>query len=241
MNIIIPLGGKGERFSKNGYTDPKPLIKIFNKCMIEYVLDNISLDINDKVFIIYNNNLENYNFSNIINEKYSNIKLIQINDTKGAAETLFLGISNIFNNHEYHNKSIILDCDTFYTEDILTTFRNSKNNVVFYTKNYLKLPIYSYIELDENSKIIKIKEKEKISDNANTGAYAFININELYNYCKYVIDNNIYFNNEPYTSCVISEMLKDGLIFMGAELDEKCVISLGTPEAVNNYILIKNN
>lgn len=31
MNIIIPLGGKGERFSKNGYTQPKPLIGIYLK------------------------------------------------------------------------------------------------------------------------------------------------------------------------------------------------------------------
>lgn len=29
MNIIIPLAGKGERFQKNGFTSPKPLIKIF--------------------------------------------------------------------------------------------------------------------------------------------------------------------------------------------------------------------
>jgi CTP:phosphocholine cytidylyltransferase-like protein len=35
MNIIIPLGGRGERFSKNGYTQPKPLITIFEKSMIE--------------------------------------------------------------------------------------------------------------------------------------------------------------------------------------------------------------
>ena len=28
MNIIIPLGGKGERFKNNGYIDPKPFIKV---------------------------------------------------------------------------------------------------------------------------------------------------------------------------------------------------------------------
>ena len=31
MNIIIPLGGKGERFLTQGYDKPKPLIKIFDK------------------------------------------------------------------------------------------------------------------------------------------------------------------------------------------------------------------
>ena len=56
MNIIIPLGGKGERFSKNGYKQVKPLINIFDKKMIEYVLDNLNISIEDKVFIIYNFN-----------------------------------------------------------------------------------------------------------------------------------------------------------------------------------------
>jgi NDP-sugar pyrophosphorylase family protein len=49
MNIIIPLGGKGERFTKKGFKEPKPLIPIVGKKMIEYVLDNINLSYEDNV------------------------------------------------------------------------------------------------------------------------------------------------------------------------------------------------
>lgn len=70
MNIIIPLGGKGERFIKEGYKHPKPLIKIFDKFMIEYVIDNLFIDENDKVFIIYNEYLNQFDFLNIITKKY---------------------------------------------------------------------------------------------------------------------------------------------------------------------------
>ena len=234
MNIIIPLGGKGERFSKNGYTNPKPLIPIFEKCMIEYVLDNLTITDN-KIFIIYNLNLDNFGFSEYILNKYSFVHLIKINDTKGAVETLSLGIEYILKNHSYHDKCLILDCDTFYTEDIINIFNNSHDNMVFYTKNFDKNAIYSYIELDE-SIIINIKEKNKISDNANTGAYAFTDIKVLYDYCKYILINNITFNNEPYTSCVISEMIKSNITFKGHELKDKNVFSLGTPTAVEKYI-----
>uniref|UniRef100_A0A6C0DLF6 CHK kinase-like domain-containing protein n=1 Tax=viral metagenome TaxID=1070528 RepID=A0A6C0DLF6_9ZZZZ len=236
MNIIIPLGGKGERFSKEGYVHPKPLIPIFEKNMIDYVLNNLTISINDKVFIIYNNNLDNHNFSTIIREKYPYIHLININDTKGAVETLFIGIQFIITNYEYNDKCILLDCDTFYTEDIIGIFRNSIDNMVFYTKNYDNKPIYSYIKLNNESTIINIKEKNKISDNANTGAYAFTDIKILHEYCKYVLDNNITFNNEPYTSCVISEMIKANYIFKGYELNSNYVFSLGTPNAVQTYI-----
>jgi beta-phosphoglucomutase-like phosphatase (HAD superfamily)/choline kinase len=236
MNIIIPLGGKGERFSKNGYTQPKPLIQIFDKCIIEYVLDNLLLLHNIKVFIIYNKKLDDYDFSQFINNKYPFIQLITINDTKGATETLFLGIDQILNNYFYYNKCLILDCDTFYTEDVVNIFNDSDESIVFYTTNFDENPIYSYIELNDDYNIINIREKHKISDNANTGAYAFTDINVLYDYCKYVLDNNITFNNEPYISCVISEMIKSNLIFKGYELKEENVFSLGTPNAVNKYI-----
>ena len=236
MNIIIPLGGKGERFSKSGYKQAKPLINILDKKMIDYVLDNLNISIEDKVFIIYNFKLDDYNFSKYISNKYNFINLISISDTKGAVETLFLGINNILNNFCHHKKCLVLDCDTFYTEDIKNIFNDSIDNMVFYTKNYDTNAIYSYIELNDESIITNIKEKNKISDNANTGAYAFTDINVLYDYCKYVLDNNITFNNEPYTSCVISEMVKSNIIFKGHELKEECVFSLGTPSAVEKYI-----
>jgi len=236
MNIIIPLGGKGERFSKNGYNQPKPLIPIFDKCMIEYVLDNLKISKEDNVFIIYNSKLDNFNFREYITTKYQYIQFVEINDTKGAVETLYIGIDYILKKYSYNNKCLILDCDTFYTEDIINIFRHSTDNMVFYTKNYETNPIYSYIGLDENSCIINIKEKEKISDNANTGAYAFNDIKILYENCKYVLDNGITFNNEPYTSCVISEMVKSNIIFKGYELQDKFVFSLGTPSAVEKYI-----
>ena len=237
MNIIIPLGGKGERFLKNGYRQPKPLIPILDKCMIEYVLDNLTIsNTNDKIFIIYNVSLDSYDFSEYIKNKYPNVQFVKINDTKGAVETLFLGITYILNNYSYNNKCLILDCDTFYTQDIVNIFKNSNENMVFYTKNYEINPIYSYIELNDANVITNIREKDKISDNANTGAYAFTDINVLHNYCKYVLDNNITFNNEPYTSCVISEMIKTNILFKGHQLNEHNVFSLGTPSAVKKYI-----
>lgn len=245
MNIIIPLGGRGERFSKNGYIKSKPLIQIFEKTMIEHVVDNLVCAQDDKLFIIYNSKLDDDGFSDFITSKYSKINLIKITQTtRGAAETLFHGIGIILNQYKQqqisnnnNNKCLILDCDTFYTQNIVDIFKNaSAPNAVFYTKNDDDNPIYSYIKVGDDNKIMEIKEKIKISSNANTGAYAFNDMEELWRYCKHVVDSNITFNNEPYTSCVISEMIQSGLEFKGIELDDKCVFSLGTPQAVEAYM-----
>lgn len=81
MNIIIPIGGKGERFLNNGYTQQKPLIDILGKPMIFYVLDNLCVSKNDIIYIIHNDN----DLVNVVNNKYPYIKFIKLKyQTKGA-------------------------------------------------------------------------------------------------------------------------------------------------------------
>ena len=235
MNIIIPLGGKGERFVKEGYLQPKPLIKILNKEMICYVLDNLELSNEDKIFIIYFSDLDKYNFTNILGKKYPEIIFIPIlYQTSGAVETLYNGLNKIIKLSS-NKKCVLLDCDTFYTQDILSIVRNNPNNLVFYTKKYNEPPIYSYISINSENRILAIKEKVKIYSNANTGCYVFNDIDQLLHYCKYVLDNKITFNGEPYTSCVIDQIVKVG-DFFGYELDESKVFSLGTPAELQKFM-----
>jgi len=235
MNIIILLGGQGIRFKNDGYLEPKPLIKIFEKQMIFYVLDNLKLLPNDKLFIIYYN-LDDYDFEKIINNKYSNINFIKLDkQTSGASETIYLGLKHI-KNITNNKKCLLLDCDTFYTQDIIKKYRNVTSNAVFYTINNEKTPLYSYIQIDDSDKIIKIIEKVKISDYANTGIYCFEDINELYNYSKFIVENNIHFNNECYISCIIDKMISDNKYFKAIKLKNEFVFNLGTPLQLNNFI-----
>ena len=53
MNVIIPIGGTGQRFQNEKYLRPKPLIHILGKPMIFWVLENIHLKSDDVLMIIY--------------------------------------------------------------------------------------------------------------------------------------------------------------------------------------------
>lgn len=234
MNVIIPVGGKGERFLKNNYSLRKPLIDVYGKPMIINVLDNLNFSSEDNIYIIYYN-IEKSDIENIL-FKYRNVTLIQLNyQTKGSVETVLFGLKQIIKKTNY-KKTIVLDCDTVYTEDILSIYKNTHDlNAVFYTKNYDIKPLFSYIIYDLDYNIIEIQEKQKISDNANTGAYCFNDINILYEFCDYVIKNNICFNNEHYMSCVINEMIKNNNLFKALELNQNYVFNLGTPEQLIYY------
>ena len=240
MNIFIPLCGKGERFVKAGYTSPKPFIQVLSKSILEHTLDSILTNIDDTIYIIHNQSSLFDNF------EYKNKKLIFIKLTKttrGASETLYEGIlegirQNILS-FEDNKRCVCYDCDTFYTIDTLNLYReHDEGNVIFYSINKDKIPLYSYIDV-VNNKVSNIVEKEKISDNANSGIYGFSDINLLYKYSKHVIENtNLYMNGECYISCVIKELINNNISISAIEIPSHSVISLGTPLQVENY---KNN
>jgi HAD superfamily hydrolase (TIGR01509 family) len=232
MNIIIPMGGLGQRFKDCNYKDPKPMIKIFNKQMILYVLDHLDFSDDDCIFIIVRQGSID---RTIITDKYPNINIVQIDGkpTCGAVDTLCAGMSHI-KRLEHKEKTLVLDCDTFYTFNIIDYFRKEeRENTVIYTKNYSKDSIYSYISLDENNKIINIEEKVKISDNANTGAYYFKDIYEFWNYARMTL--TISSSRENYTSYVIGRMIKESHDFHGLEIESKYVFNLGTPKQLEYY------
>jgi beta-phosphoglucomutase-like phosphatase (HAD superfamily)/GTP:adenosylcobinamide-phosphate guanylyltransferase len=234
MKILIPIGGKGERFIKANYTERKPLINILDKYMIFYVLDNLRVRKDDIIYIIYNQELDKYFFNDIILKKYPRIILLKVFDTKGAAETIKIGLDSVIKECGTDDKCMIFDCDTFYTEDVIDIYRNMNDNAVFYTINQDEKPIYSYIDLDDCNNIINIKEKVKISDNANTGIYCFKSMKTLHLYCTEILEGCC--KTELYTSMVIDNMIKNKEIFKAILLDKKYVFNLGTPEQVKHYI-----
>lgn len=238
MNIIISVAGLGTRFKNAGYNNPKPFVNVLGKYIIFYVLDNIIRDSNDKVFIIYSSSMDKWNFTQIINNRYKNIEFIRLlHQTNGMADALLYTLNNIKPKY-LSNKTITLDCDCFYTTDILKIFRkqNKEENAVFCFIDKQESPIFSYVETDKNNKVLDIKEKIKISDIANTGCYCFSSGTILKTYCEKLLSKkNIKNEHYYYVSNIIKHMLEDGHYFKANIVDVKDYHCLGTPLQVKMY------
>ena len=53
FNIVIPMAGRGSRFTEQGYTDSKPFIDVNGKPMIHRVIENLGIEFNtDYLFIL---------------------------------------------------------------------------------------------------------------------------------------------------------------------------------------------
>ena len=70
MIILIPLGGIGKRFKDKGFHEPKALIKVLDKPILYYLLDNLNIQ-NDVryVYIPYNKEYYEYNLEDKLKKK----------------------------------------------------------------------------------------------------------------------------------------------------------------------------
>ena len=60
MIIIIPLGGIGDRFKKNGYKYPKALINVLGKPILFWLLDSLILKKDTVIYIPYNKDYKTF-------------------------------------------------------------------------------------------------------------------------------------------------------------------------------------
>lgn len=230
MNVVIPLCGKGERFAKKGFKETKALIKVLGKEIIRYVIDSLKLSSEDKLYIIINDRIE----ATGITKHLQDATIINIHkETSGAAETILCGLEA----HRLSGSILLVDGDNFYSSDIISLIKKNidKNQVVCFETDGTENPVFSYIQVDGEN-IIAIKEKEKISRFANTGAYYFAEVDTLYNTCKYIREHSKTDKGEPYISCVIDEMLRKEIPFYKTQIHQSTYFSLGTPEQVDTYI-----
>ena len=210
----------GNIYEQDNYSLPIPLNYINGKHQIEYIIESI---ITDTIYIIYNIYLDNYNFCEIIINKYKHITFIFTSLdflTRGAVESALIGIKN-FN---LDNDNIIfIDNDSVHD---ITNIPSTVNNSNFLFYSTIKLNEYniktnnSFITIKDN-KIINIEEKNKISDYYCCGLYGFINKNIFIQLAEELIEtnNNFYFSQIYKLLIQKKEIIKPILINNSIHLD----------------------
>jgi len=131
MNVIIPIIDIwDEGFIEAGYLTPKPLINLLGDSIIKKMISFLKLKEYDKLFIVYNKELEEYNFVPYIKNNFPdlNIEFVSLIRNKEKNRE---SVENAFK--EIKKEScILLNYYTFYYEDILEKFRVRENkNFIF--------------------------------------------------------------------------------------------------------------
>lgn len=232
INILIPMAGAGSRFQKAGYKLPKPLINVFNKPMIQQVVDNLNIDGNF-IFVVQKEHYEQYNLDILLPLVAPGCKIVQTNGlTEGAACTTLL--AKEFINNDQHlfiaNSDQFVEwnsCDFMYymisnnLDGGLLTFNDTN-------------PKWSFSKIDKNGFVIEVAEKNPISDIATVGLYYFKRGSDYVKYSEQMISKNIRTNNEFYICPVYNQFIEDNKKIKNYMCDK--MWGMGTPEDLEYFL-----
>ena len=238
MNIVIPMAGAGSRFSSQGYTDPKPLIRINGVPMIRVVIENIKPAMPHKfIFICQKEHIKKYDLAKNLKKWAPGCDIVEINGITDGAACTVLKSEEIIDNDE---PLMIANSDQYIDININSYIEFIQNTGMDGTIMTMKAHSskWSYLGLDNDSNITRVVEKEVISDEATVGIYNFSKGSQFVRAANEMIENNLRVNNEFYVAPVYNMLIKKGFKFNYFNIGnvENGMHGLGTPEDLKVFL-----
>jgi len=239
MNILFPMAGLGTRLSKNVYKNPKPLVKILDKMIIEWSINSIGLDGN-YIFCCKKEHLEEFDLENILKNIVPNCKIISIDyQTQGTAQTI-LEAKSLINSDE---ELFLSDSDHFIKWDSQKFLREIQPNnidacVMIFPQKQTSTSL-SYVKLDKNNFVVKATEKIPISEIAACGMHYYKKGSTFVDCAEQMIKKNIQYNNEFYVTPIYNEFVQKQKYVVTFPILQKW--ALGNPEEIDKFLVDYKN
>lgn len=233
--VLIPMAGLGTRIKEFDIKNPKPLVVVENKTLIEHSIDTFLIDAN-YVFVTrkYDDPEHNLKLTKIFDRYEFNYIEIQLDEiTNGATETALKAKEYIDNDQQLY----IINCDQHLNWNVkeFINFTNKENidgSVVLFKSTD---PKCSFAEIKEN-RITSLVEKKAISDNALIGIHYWKNGKDFVFSAEHLIKSTN--NREPYISETYNYLTLNKNI-VPYFIDNNQYMPLGTSEDIESYIRIK--
>lgn len=227
MHLIMPMGGAGSRFYKNGYELPKPLIEIHGKPFLYWATMSIAKYIKacDITFVVLQQHIDQYKIDEVIKEYFPNAKISVIPKVlPGAVMTCLAGIQEIDDDLPvlFNDCDHMFACKTF-NEDIMQDAWKFDGALLTFESGE---PQFSYIEYDENKNIVGTVEKKVVSNHAICGAYVVKNAGIFRQMAEEYLENCSY--SEYFVSGIYNVMCQKGLQVQDYTVDFH--VPFGIPE-----------
>lgn len=232
INLIIPMAGRGSRFSKAGYQIPKPLVELNGRPFLWWSIMSIKrvVDIKTLNCVILKEHIEEFDIKNRVLEYFPEAQFTVLDDVSdGALDSAVIGLSNIANNYPI----LINDCDhAFEANELPKSIKklvDSDDIDGFLCHFKSSSPAYSYAKYSNDGSLEKTVEKQVISELAIAGAYIFKDKALIEKYFTEYKQNCEY--SETYISGLYNFMIRDSKKVEGIMLNSH--LSFGTPEELS--------
>lgn len=242
MNVIIPMSGIGKRFIDAGYTEPKPLIVVDGKPIIQHIIERFDTEKDCFIFICNEEHLHTTNMRKVLESSCKNHTILSIKKQKLGPVWATLQASHLIKDNEPY---IVNYCDFNWHWD----YANFKQTI---TANECDAAMVAYIGFHphllgennyasmrhENQWLLEIREKYSFTPNKmdcyqSSGTYYFARGIYIKKYFQQLLDKHIDLNGEYYVSLVYNELLQDHLKIYIYPIPY--FLQWGTPDDLKEY------
>lgn len=232
MNILIPMAGRSSRFS-GIYDCPKPLIKIFDKPMIELAVKSLRLD-GQLIFCVLQEHIDNSSITDTLQLLFPDCLIVPIKEVLEGSVCTCLKASDIIDTDE---ELVIANCDQFMAWDP-TLFRNTIDNsdaegiLVCYpcTKD-----TDSYVRLNSAGEITEVREKERISGLATNGIHYWRKGSYFVDSAQEMIAADDRVNGEFYIAPTYNYLVKAGKHVVPHIIEPEEHYAIGIPADLDKF------
>jgi NDP-sugar pyrophosphorylase family protein len=247
---LIPMAGRGKRFTDSGYDLPKPLISVSGKPMVVQAVDSLP-PANRYIFVALEDHLKRSELATILQSQFKPSSIVSLPDvTEGQAITCELGLAQASPAVTPDSSLLIGTCDNalVYNQSYYEQLLDDKNwDVCAFTfRNHpssaSKPEMYGWLEVNDKSerfpKITGVSVKKPIStmpqnDHAIVGTFCFRKISTFTKAVDLLKAKDRRVNGEFYADSLIETAMELGYRCVVFEVDQ--YICFGTPDDLKTF------
>lgn len=211
LNIVVPMAGRGSRFADAGYVDPKPLIPVGGRPMIEWAIENIRPSQNHHfIFICLQEHLDRYPAVPAkLRQLCPGCDVVPVKAvTEGAACTVLLAWDLIDSDSPLMiaNSDQIVDLDINEYLAVMELQMADGLIMTFWADD----PKWSFCGMKADGTVQEVVEKKVISNEATVGIYNFARGKDFVRAADRMISRNLRVNNEFYVAPCYNQLIEEG-------------------------------
>jgi dTDP-glucose pyrophosphorylase len=235
MTFVIPMAGRGQRFADAGYAQPKFLLEAHGQPLLMWSVNSLPLDLATRcVFVALREHEREFRVEARLNEMFGasvRVAVVVIDTvTGGQAETVLAAQHHI----DPDLPLLIYNIDTMFQS---TTLRGNllREDVDGVLGSFVSREArFSFAAVDAAGRVVRVTEKEPISDHALTGLYHFGRAGEFLDIAGRTIAERRSCQGEFYVAPLYNELIDRGAHLI---LDQAVTHHvLGTPEEYETFV-----